>query len=85
MQTLLHDGTFLKIDAITLGYDLPMKKYIKYVNNIHLYGTIGNVACITKYKGLNPEVDITGWQGGIEWFGAYPQVRTYTLGIQVIF
>lgn len=81
----LHDGTFLKIDAITLGYNLPMKKYVKYIDNIHFYGTIGNVACFTKYNGLNPEVDITGWQGGIEWFGAYPQVRTYTLGIQVEF
>ena len=52
----LEDGTFLKIDAITLGYTLPMKKYTNnLIDRIRIYGTVGNVCTITGYSGMNPE------------------------------
>ena len=82
----LEDGSFLKIDAITLGYNLNLKKYTKWVERLRVYGTVGNVATITGYSGVNPEIDISGWDKGIEKFdGLYPQIRTYTLGLQVTF
>lgn len=84
----LEDGTFLKIDAITLGYTVPIKKYTKFIEGIRLYGTVGNVATITGYSGMNPEVNITGWENGTERFWTddfYPLTRTYTLGLQVNF
>ena len=84
----LEDGTFLKIDAITLGYTLPMKKYTKnLIDRIRVYGTVGNVCTITGYSGMNPEVNITGWDNGTEkfWSNFYPVVRTYTIGMQFNF
>ena len=84
----LEDGTFLKIDAITLGYTLPMKKYTNnLIDRIRIYGTVGNVCTITGYSGMNPEVDITGWDKGTEkfWSDFYPVVRTWTLGMQFNF
>ncbi len=83
----LEDGTFLKIDAITLGYTVPVHKYTKFISNIHLYGTIGNVWTITGYSGMNPEINITGWDQGKEkfWEDFYPVVRTYTIGLKVNF
>lgn len=85
----LEDGTFLKIDAITLGYTLPMKKYTRnLVDRIRIYGTVGNVCTITGYSGMNPEVNITGWDKGTEKFwdrNLYPVVRTWTLGMQFNF
>jgi TonB-linked outer membrane protein, SusC/RagA family/TonB-dependent outer membrane receptor, SusC/RagA subfamily, signature region len=84
----LEDGTFLKIDAITLGYTLPLaKRTNNIIERIRIYGTVGNVCTITGYSGMNPEVDITGWDGGTErfWSGFYPNVRTYTLGMQFNF
>ena len=82
----LEDGSFLKIDAITLGYTLSLKQYTKWADRLRVYGTIGNVATITGYSGYNPEVDITGWANGVDkvW-DCNPIVRTYTLGIQVSF
>ena len=82
----LEDGSFLKIDAITLGYSLSLKQYTKWADRLRVYGTIGNVATITGYSGYNPEVDITGWANGVDkvW-DCNPIVRTYTLGIQVSF
>jgi outer membrane receptor protein involved in Fe transport len=84
----LEDGSFLKIDAITLGYTLPMARYTNgYVDRIRIYGTVGNVCTFTKYSGMNPEIDITGWGGGVEkfWEDFYPNVRTYTIGMQFNF
>ena len=84
----LQDGTFLKIDAITLGYTLDAKKFSnKMIDRIRIYGTVGNVCTITGYDGMNPEVNVTGWDQGTErfWSGFYPVVRTYTLGMQFNF
>lgn len=83
----LEDGTFLKIDAITLGYTFDMKKYTKFIKNIRLWGTCGNVCCITGYSGMNPEVNIAGWDQGTEkfWDGYYPMARTWTFGMQFNF
>ncbi|MBK5720025.1 SusC/RagA family protein, partial [Dysgonomonas sp. Marseille-P4677] len=82
----LKDGTFLKIDAINLGYNLNLKKYTKYLDNARFYLTVRDVATFTKYSGLNPEVDITGLEPGFEMFNSiYPQTRRYTLGVQLSF
>lgn len=82
----LEDGTFLKIDAINLAYNLNIKKYTKLFEKARFYVTANNVATFTKYSGQDPEIDVTGLSGGIEWFsGLYPQVRSYTFGVQVTF
>lgn len=70
----LHDGSFFKIDNITLGYNFPKDKY-----GIRVYGTVQNVAIFTKYNGLDPEIF-----GGID-NNFYPRPRTYLLGINVNF
>lgn len=82
----LYDATFLKIQNISLGYTIPMKKYESFMENIRVYFTGNNLYTFTKYPGLNPEVDITGWDAGIEKKGSiYPQTRTFTLGLQLNF
>ena len=83
----LEDGTFLKIDAINLGYTLPLKdKTNGMIQSLRVYGNINNVCTITGYSGMDPEVDVIGVEGGIEWWdGFYPRARTYTLGVQLTF
>jgi len=82
----LYDASFLKIQNLSLGYTIPMKKYTKLMDNIRVYFTGDNVYTFTKYPGLNPEVDITGWDAGIEKKSSiYPQTHTYTLGLQFNF
>lgn len=82
----LYDGSFIKLQNITLGYYLPMQKYTNMIENINIYLTGHNVFTLTKYPGLNPEVNITGWDAGIERKGdIYPQTRTFTLGVQFNF
>ena len=63
-----------------------MKKYENFIDNIKVYFTGNNLYTFTKYPGLNPEVNITGWDEGIEKKGSiYPQTRTFTLGVQLNF
>ena len=84
----LEDGSFLKIDAINLGYTLPLKSRTGgFIQNVRIYGSINNVCTITGYSGMDPEVNINGIEGGIEWWNTsfYPRTRTYLLGVQLTF
>ncbi len=79
----LEDGSFLKIDAVSLGYKFDFKK--KYINALDLYFTVRNVACFTNYSGFDPEVNINGLDPGYEWYYGYPDARRYTLGVKLSF
>jgi len=85
----IEDGTFLKIDAITLGYKLNMKKYTPYIDNIRLYLTARDLAVFTKYSGANPETNINGLTPGFEYIkntdSMYPQTMRFTFGTQITF
>ncbi len=80
----LEKGDFLKLDVLTLGYNLGLNS--RYIQNLRIYGTIKNVFTITKYSGLDPsQVSINGLEPGIEDKGGYPTVRSFSLGIKASF
>jgi TonB-linked SusC/RagA family outer membrane protein len=81
----LEDGTYLKVQNISLGYRLNLKKYIRVFDSAKLYLSINNALRLTKYSGTSPEIDFTGWEGGIDYGTSYPQTRTFALGIQLNF
>jgi TonB-linked SusC/RagA family outer membrane protein len=81
----LEDGTYIKIQNISLGYRLDLKKYIRVFDSAKIYLSINNALRWSKYSGLNPEIDFTGWRGGIDSGIDYPQTRTFALGIQLTF
>jgi hypothetical protein len=81
----LEDGTYLKVQNISLGYRLDIKKYIRLFDSAKVYLSINNALRLSRYSGLNPEIDFTGWDGGIDWGTGYPQTRTFALGIQLTF
>jgi TonB-linked SusC/RagA family outer membrane protein len=81
----LKDGTYVKIQNISLGYRLNLKKYISLFDSAKVYLSINNALRLTKYSGSSPEIDFTGWEGGIDTGASYPQTRTFALGIQLTF
>ena len=86
----IEDGSFLKIDAISLGYTLPLQKYNIYLSKLRLYLTVRDVATFTKYSGLDPEVNINGLYPGFEYIkndssSLYPRTCRFTLGVQLTF
>jgi TonB-linked SusC/RagA family outer membrane protein len=80
----LENGSFLKIDEITLGYTFKLKS--KFIRNMRAYATGQNLITITSYTGNDPDfVSDTGLGAGIDGRGPYPSTRTFLLGINVGF
>ena len=72
----VHNASFLKCDNITLGYSF--NTFDNYLNG-RVYVSATNVFTITKYEGIDPEV-----QNGID-NGIYPRPFTLQLGVNLNF
>lgn len=87
----VEDGSFLRLNNITLGYSLPKKLISKIaMQRFRVYATVYNAFLWTSYSGYDPEVSATrnsGYQAltpGVDYSG-YPKSRTYTVGVNVTF
>ncbi|MCJ8209716.1 TonB-dependent receptor [Mucilaginibacter sp. RS28] len=77
----LENGSYVRLDNATLGYTFD--KVIKNVSSVRLYVTGNNIFTITKYKGIDPEVNQGGIAPGVDYNNFYPKTRTFLLGINV--
>jgi len=75
----VQNASFFKLDNITLGYNLNKVSFLSKDLNIRLYATAQNVFTITKYDGLDPEID-----NGVD-DNIYPRPKTFLLGLNVKF
>lgn len=73
----VQNASFLKIDNITLGYNID--KFVAKGCNARFYATVQNPIIITKYDGLDPEVD-----GGMD-RNVYPRPLTFLFGVNINF
>ncbi len=80
----IEDGDYWKIDNITLGYTFDMSK-CKYIKNLRVYASCLNLATITGYKGIDPEVQTIGLDAGVDNRNKYPTTRSYTFGVNITF
>jgi TonB-linked SusC/RagA family outer membrane protein len=69
----VENASFLRMDYATLGYTFK----IGSSRNLRASFNVSNVFVITKYKGLDPEVN-----GGVD-NNFYPRPRVYTLGLNL--
>lgn len=84
----IEDGSYMRIQNITLGYRLPNKIAGKSIfSNARIYITAQNLHTFTKYSGYDPEIG--SYNSGIKLqnvdMGHYPIPRTFTAGINVEF
>eukprot|EP01029_Cantina_marsupialis_P024356 TRINITY_DN6244_c0_g8_i1.p1 TRINITY_DN6244_c0_g8~~TRINITY_DN6244_c0_g8_i1.p1 ORF type:complete len:289 (-),score=15.85 TRINITY_DN6244_c0_g8_i1:348-1157(-) len=82
----LHKGDYLKLKNLELGYTLPSQLMDKAgIKKLRVYFSAQNLLTITNYPGFDPEV-VNGWvlERGVDW-GAYPNPRTISVGLQVKF
>jgi len=77
----LEDGSFLKLDAATLGYTLRIPSIKSYIKSIRFTFTARNVFCLTKYRGIDPEVNTNELTPGFEGLEVWPSTRAFTFGI----
>src|SRR5690606_10357144 len=84
----IEDGSFARINNITLGYNLPagITERIK-MRSARVYATVKNLAVITNYSGYDPEVSTrrrTPETPGVD-YSAYPRSRSVVFGINLSF
>jgi TonB-dependent starch-binding outer membrane protein SusC len=84
----VEDGSFIRINNITLGYSLPSSLIRKMnMQRFRAYVTLNNLAVITNYSGYDPEVNTrrsTPMTPGVD-FSAYPRSSSYIFGLNVTF
>lgn len=83
----IEDGSFLRINNVTVGYSLPVKKLTRlHMSQLRFYVTANNLAVLTSYSGYDPEVSVrkSGLTPGLD-YSAYPKSRSFIFGINASF
>ena len=84
----VEDGSFLRLNTLTLGYTLPKSLTNKvHIQNLRFYVTGYNLFCITGYSGFDPEVSTalqTNLTPGVD-YSAYPKSRQFVIGVNLNF
>jgi len=82
---IIEDGSFLRINNVSLGYTLP-KKWLtnSKISNLRFYLTVYNLYVFTKYSGYDPEVSIinNALTPGVD-FSAYPRSKSFITGLNI--
>lgn len=83
----LESGAFIRLSNATLAYKITVPG--NYVHGIRLYVTGTNLFIITKYKGVDPELNLnidnqaSGQFIGVDSNNFYPKTRSFLAGVQV--
>lgn len=83
----IEDGSFLRLNNLTLGYTLPRKiSQIVKMQKFRVYVTAYNLKCWTNYSGQDPEVSTKSatLTPGLD-YSAYPKAHNFLFGANITF
>lgn len=88
----VEDGSFLRLQNVSVGYNIPKKLLKKLAcNQFRFYCTLNNLWVLTKYTGYDPEVSTavrssstSGLTPGVD-YSSYPKSLGATFGLNVTF
>ncbi|MFY0483956.1 SusC/RagA family TonB-linked outer membrane protein [Flavobacterium sp. PLA-1-15] len=84
----VEDGSYLRIQNLTLGYNLPADLISKIkMSRVRVYGSVQNLYTFTNYSGYDPEIGSFNQSpllSGID-NGRYPSPRTFAFGVNLEF
>ncbi len=83
----LEDGSFLRLQNITLAYNIDKPFFNGFVKGGRVYFTADNVLTFTKFSGADPEVNLEGtsWSLAGMFSDNYPVPRSFVFGIDLKF
>ncbi|WP_207534503.1 SusC/RagA family TonB-linked outer membrane protein [Desertivirga arenae] len=73
----MQDAWFVRLQNVSLGYNLPTRLLKGVFSSARVHVDAQNLFVITPYKGVDPETD--------SYTAAYPNIRTYTVGLNLSF
>lgn len=77
----IEDGSYLRLKTMRLGYTFPASVMSKLkMKSLRVYAQATNLFTLTKYRGLDPELDSSGMSMGIDQ-GSWPTPRQITFGL----
>lgn len=79
----IEDASFIKLDNVSLGYNFSTNG--KIFKKARVYVTGQQLITITDYKGVDPEITLSGLDPGVDNYSYYPRTRKFTLGVNFIF
>jgi TonB-linked SusC/RagA family outer membrane protein len=80
VSVMFEKGDFIALREITLSYDFPSRIIKKFRSTgLNVFASVYNVAYLTKYSGLNPEI-YSGFDPG-----GYPRPRQFSIGANLKF
>lgn len=81
----IHDGDFLRISNITLGYDFGRLINHRNFSQVRIYASVLNLYTFTNYEGMDPEIGYgSSFSSGVD-LGFYPRPRTFMVGANIRF
>lgn len=79
----IESGNYIRFDNATLAYTFKLES--EYVHSVRVYSSVNNLFVITKYKGIDPEINQGGVAPGVDYNNFYPKTRTILFGVNVSF
>ncbi|HEX9512526.1 MAG TPA: SusC/RagA family TonB-linked outer membrane protein [Puia sp.] len=79
----VENASYLRLDNVTLGYNFPA--FFRGMRSCRLYVSGNNLAVITGYRGIDPEVSLGGLTPGLDNKDYYPRTRAFLFGLNVNF
>jgi TonB-linked SusC/RagA family outer membrane protein len=85
----LEDASYFRLKSLSIGYNFstPMSNKLK-LSSLRLFASADNLFTFTKYSGYEPEASFTGNPGSANYgvdFGLQPTLRTFIVGVNVVF
>ncbi len=85
---LIEDGSFLRLQNVTLSYNIPVDKFAEGIfRSAKISIAVNNAFVLTNYSGYDPEVNSYGSSntvGGMDRYG-YPAARSYSINVNLGF
>ena len=83
----LESGDYLNFDYLTIGWNIPVRKYTRHINTLRMAFSINNIGTITSYSGLTPMINsyVVSNTLGIDDKRSYPPYRSYSIGVSISF
>ncbi|HVZ55029.1 MAG TPA: TonB-dependent receptor [Chitinophagaceae bacterium] len=84
----LEDGSYVRLRNLSVGYSLPKSIMAKWkMSTVRVYLSAINLLTITRYKGVDPEVNVSNGDQNVLGYdqAIAPQPRTFQAGVNVSF
>jgi TonB-linked SusC/RagA family outer membrane protein len=79
----VEDGSFLRLQTVTLGYTLPLRFGSRESSSVRFYMSGNNLLTLSDYLGFDPAASSGAPIGGGIDYGFYPIARSFLFGVNL--